>query len=277
MMIELVANNKSSKVFEPADGSFYFPASIVSAKFSAVLGRLFDTALSVRRDEINSALFQTFAERITVGSSIVDQPSWTPSNHSLSQQWLDQCDFVGTCAFDHAATWQAVAIDQQHDLCAFARFRFAYTKAPFLAGEKVPSAIDCWRSTLPSRSSLFTNRAQAFSKIPDSVHCFSRRQQVGYEGKCFGKSHQRAPVLSTHAIASKQARAEARKRPPKGDGGGSANKSEIKPHWSSVSSKPGSILDPTLDSASAEWDRCDISLFPFANCTHNISNGLGEF
>jgi hypothetical protein len=34
-----------------------------------------------------------------------------------------------------------------------------------------------------------------------------------------------------------------------------------------VSSNSGSIMDPTLDSASAEWDRCNISLFPFANCT----------
>jgi hypothetical protein len=35
-----------------------------------------------------------------------------------------------------------------------------------------------------------------------------------------------------------------------------------------VSSYSGSVLDPTLDSASAEWGRFDIGLFPFGNCTH---------
>jgi hypothetical protein len=34
-----------------------------------------------------------------------------------------------------------------------------------------------------------------------------------------------------------------------------------------VSSYSGSILDPTLTSASAEWDRCDICVSPFEDCT----------
>jgi hypothetical protein len=44
-----------------------------------------------------------------------------------------------------------------------------------------------------------------------------------------------------------------------------------------VSSNSGSILDPTSDSAMAEGDRCNISSFPFANCTYNNLNGLSPF
>jgi hypothetical protein len=44
-----------------------------------------------------------------------------------------------------------------------------------------------------------------------------------------------------------------------------------------VSSYSGSILDPTLHSASAEWDRCDICLFPFGNCTNTTQQWFDLF
>jgi len=260
-MVELVTSNKSPEVFEPADGTLNLPPAFVSSEFATILSRLFDAGLSMRRNKVDASFFEAGSQRIAVCRSVIDQTSWSTTNDALLQQRFDQRDFVRTRTFDHCAARQTAAIDQHHDLGSLARFGFAYAKAPFLAGENVPSAIDSSRSTLPCRSSLLTRRAQARRNTPDSVHFFSRRQHVGYDGKCFGKSFQRAPVRSTQAMASKHARAEARGRPPSGDGGGSSNKSETKPHWSSVSSNSGSILDPTWDSASAEWDRFDISLF----------------
>ena len=273
-MIELVPCNKSPEVLNPADGSFDLPSAFVSSKRSTVLSwRLFAVGF-VRSDEFGSSFPQTQSQRIAVSSLVVNQLARPASNNAIGEQRLDEIDFVRAGAFDHVATGRTIAVNQQHDFGTFAAFSLAYTKAPFFADENVPSAIDSSRSILPSRSSLFTRRAQALLNKPDSVHSFNRRQQVGYDGKCDGKSRQRAPVRSTQAIASKQCREDARGRPPSGEGGGSSNKSEIKPHWSSVSSNSGSILDPTLDSASAEWDRCDISLSPFTNYTHRISNGL---
>jgi hypothetical protein len=67
---------------------------------------------------------------------------------------------------------------------------------------------------------------------------------VAGEGKCFGKSFHREPVLSTHAIPSKQRRGSTRGRPPAGEGSGVSNRSAIRNHFLSVSSDSGSVLDP---------------------------------
>ena len=273
-MIELIPSYKSPKVVKPADGPLDFPSTLVSSECSTVLSGRFFAIRFVRSDELNASFLQTKPQRIAIGGLVVNQLTRSTVNRSISEQRLDEINFMGTGTFNHVAARRAVAVNQQHDFGALTAFGLAYTKAPFFADENVPSAIDSSRSIWPWRSSLLTNRAHAFLNRPSSVHWFNRRQQVGYDGKCDGKSRQRAPVRSIQAMASKQSRDDARGRPPNGDGGGSSNKSEIKPHCSSVSSNSGSILDPTLESASAEWDLCDISLFPFANCTHNISNGL---
>lgn len=273
-MIELIPCYKSPEVLQPADRSFDFPSLAVTPEFSTVLSWRFNAVSLVRSNQVDSAFKETKAERITIGCGVVDQRSRATMNDSVFEQRLDEIDFMRTGTFNHVAAGRTIAIDQQHDLGTLAALGLAYAKTPFLADENVPSAIDSSRSISPCRSSLLTNRAHAFLKRPDSDHCFSLRQHVGCEGKWSGKSHHRAPVRKTQAIASKQSRDDARGRPPRGDRGGSSNKSEINPHWSSVSSNLGSILDPTLDSASAEWDRCDISLFPFANCTHSVPNGL---
>jgi len=267
-MIELIPCYQSSEVLQPADGSFNFPSLTVSPEFSTILSSRFNAVGFVRCNQVDAAFEETKTQWVTISCGVVDQLSRPTMNDPVFEQRLDESDFMGTGTFNHVAARRAVAVDQEHDLSAFAAFGLTYVKAPFLADENVPSAMDSSRSISPCRSSLLTRRAHAFLNRPDSDHCFRRRQQVGCEGKWSGKSHHRAPVRRIQAMASKQLREEARGRPPSGDGGGSSNRSEIKPHWSSVSSNLDSILDPTLDSASAEWDRCDISLFPFANCTH---------
>ena len=266
-MIELIPCDKSPEVLEPADGPFDLPSLAVSPELPSVLSWRFDSISLVRCNQIDASFEKARAQRITVRRRVVDQLARPTANDSVCEQRLDEIDFVGTGTLNHVPARNPVAVDQQHDLGALAAFGLAYAKAPFLADANVPSAMDSSRSISPCRSSLLTSRAHAFLNNPESDHCFKRRQQVGCEGKWSGRSRQRAPVRRTHAMASKQSREETRGRPPNGEGGGSSKRSEIKPHWSSVSSNLGSILDPTVDSASAEWDRCDISLFPFANCT----------
>ena len=268
-MIELIPCYKSSEVLKPADGTFNFPSSSVASEFAPILSSRFYAVAFVSSNEVDPTFEQAGSQRVAVSSGVVNQLSRPTTYGSVGEQRLNKIDFMGASAFDHVAARRTVTVGQQHDLCAFAAFGLAYAKAPFFADENVPSAMDSSRSIFPCRSSLLTKRAHAFLNKPDSVHCFSRRQQVGYDGKRSGRSRHRAPVRKIQAMASKQSREEARGRPPRGDGSGSSKRSEIRSHWSSVSSNSGSILGPTLNSASAEWDRCDISLFPFANCTHN--------
>ena len=265
MMVEFVSGYKSSEVLKPTDGSFNFPSSFVASKFPSVLSRRFDSISFVRSNQICAAFSQTTSQRIAVGGSIIDQGSRAPMDRPIFEQRLNQIHFMRTGAFDQVATRRALAVCEQHDFRTFAAFGLTYTKPPFFAVENVPSAMDSSRSILPSRSSLLTKRAHAFLNKPDSVHFFSRRQHVGYDGKLGGKSRHRAPVRSTQAIASKHSREEALGLPPRGEGEGSSNKSEIRFHCSSLSSNSGSVLDPTEESACAEWDRLSISWIPFTN------------
>lgn len=276
-MIELVPCDKSSEVLQPADGTFDLPASLVPSECSTILGRRLTSVAFMGSDEFCAPFLQSETQRVAVSGLVVNQLARSTSNDAMGEQRLDEGDFVGAGTFNHIATRRALAVREQHDLGAFAAFGLAYAKAPFFADENVPSAIDSSRSILPWRSSLFTNRAHAFLNNPDSDHCFNRRQQVGYEGKRDGKSRQRAPVRSTQAIASKQSREDALGRPPKGEGGGSSNKSEIRPHWSSVSSNSGSVLDPTLESAFAEWDRVGIHGLLSTMNTQTTDNGLNVY
>ena len=255
-MIELIPSYKSPKVVKPADGPLDFPSTLVSSECSTVLSGRFFAIGFVRSDELNASFLQTKPQRIAIGGLVVNQLTRSTVNRSISE--LDEVNFMGTGTFNHVAARRTIAVNQQHDLGPLAAFGLTYAKPPFLADENVPSAIDSSRSISPCRSSLLTRRDHAFLNRPDSDHCFNRRQQVGCDGKWPGKSRHLAPVRKIQAIASKQAREGARGRPPSGEAGGSTKRSEIKPHWSSVSSYSGSIMDPTLDSASAEWDRCDI-------------------
>src|SRR5262249_9204020 len=142
------------------------------------------------------------------------------------------------------------------DLGALSALGFADLIAPFFAGENVPSAKDSSWLMCPARSSFPSNRDQQVCQTPVQHHSSCRRQHVVKEGKCLGRSFQRAPVTSTHKMPSTQARVGQRGRPPCGDASGSGNRSAIKSHCSSLSCGSGSILDPAeATSASSLRDR----------------------
>jgi hypothetical protein len=122
----------------------------------------------------------------------------------------------------------------------------------------VPSANDSSCLMRPSRLSARSRRAHAISQIPALVHPSWRRQHVAGEGKCLGKSFQRAPLRRSQRMPSKQRRAGAMGRPPWGPGARSVNKSEMRFHCSSVSSKSGSVVDLAGGSA-ASRDQLAIS------------------
>ena len=119
-----------------------------------------------------------------------------------------------------------------------------YVSFRFFAGENVPSPIVSSQLTCFSPWSFPSRRAHALENTPDSLHSFSRRQQVLGDGKCIGKSCQRAPVLSTQRTLSRQGRGSMRGRPPRRVMGGCGNRLAIKSHCSSLSCDLGSVLDP---------------------------------
>jgi len=183
MMVELIPCYKSPEVVQPTNGSFDFPPLSISPEFSPVLSRRFDAIAFVRSDQIDATFEKPRTQRVAVGSFVVNQLFRAATYSAFSEQRLDEIDFVRTGTFNHIAARRTVAVDQQHDLGALTSFGLAYAKAPFLADENVPSAMDSSRSISPSRSSLLTRRDHAFLNKPDSDHCFNRRQHVGCDGK----------------------------------------------------------------------------------------------
>lgn len=259
MSVVFVSSDKPSEVLEPANGALDLPAAAVAAEFSAVLrGRLF-AVLPMRRDQLHPAFRQPCAERVAVGGRIVDQSTRLGGKNALIQERFDQRHFMGTSAGDFCAQRKTAAIDEDHDLAALAALRLTYAQPPFFAEENVPSAIASCQSIRPQRLSLRKSRAQATFQTPASVQALNRRQQVGGDGKCAGRSLHRAPLRSTHRIPSTHSRAARRGRPPVLEGGSSGNKSAISNHCSSVSCGSGSVLDPARALAFCLRDRFDIS------------------
>lgn len=161
----------------------------------------------------------------------------------MLQQGLDQALVAGGRARNAHPHGNPLPVDQQQQFCPFSFLRLTDTKAPFLAGAKVASAMATSQSISPSRSSFFSRRAQTFWKIPASTHSHNRLQQVGYEGNRSGKSCHRQPARRIHRMPSRQGRGAIRGRPKAGPSG---NRSLIKLHCSSVSSGFGTILAPVV-------------------------------
>jgi hypothetical protein len=137
----------------------------------------------VRTDQFDAPLGQAFSQGVAVGGSVIDQSLGTLAQNPLLQERFNQLDFRRAGTGDVDAQRSAAAVDQEHDFRPFAPLGLADAKAPFLAGEKVPSAIASSQQIDFSPSSRCSNRDQACWKMPASVHSLSRRQQVAGEGK----------------------------------------------------------------------------------------------
>ncbi len=243
MSVAFITDHQSSEVEQPANGAFNLPAAFVASKCAPILCRRLAAVRAVRANQLDSTASQACAERIAVCRAIIQQAWQTSADDSFIQEALDQSDLIRTGTDDVDADRQTLSVDNDHDLRAFAPFSLADTQSPFFAEANVPSAITSSQRTRPRPSSLRSNRAHTFWNTPDFVHSFRRRQQVVGEGKSFGRSFQRAPLLRIQTIPSRQGREGIRGRPPAGEGRSSANNSAIKSHCSSVICGLRSVMD----------------------------------
>jgi hypothetical protein len=239
----LIADDQSTEVEQPADRALDLPSPPVASERSSVLSRGSFASSPVGTDQFDAPLGQALSQGIAVGGSVIDQSLGALAQNALLQERFNQLDFRRAGTGDVDAQWCAAAIDQEHDLCPFAAFGLTDAKPPFLAGAKVPSAIASSQRSDFNPSSRCRSRDQACWKIPDSVHSWSRRQQVAGEGKCVGKSFQRAPLINTQRIPSRQGRGGTGGRPPACVISRTGKRSSIKCHCSSLSCGLGSVLD----------------------------------
>jgi hypothetical protein len=231
-------------VEQPTDRAFDNKPSAIEPQRAAVLRTWPRAVLAVRTDEFNVSRAKPFAQGVAIRCPVIDQAARSTANRAFLQQRLDQIDFGVRSAGDINRQGETSTVNVEHDLGAFPLFGFANAVAPFFAGENVPSAKVSSQLTWLRALNRVSNRAQAARNTPDSVHSLIRRQHVLGDGKCVGKSFQRAPVRKTQRMPSRHGRGGTGGRPPSSDGGSWGNRSAIKNHCSSVSSGVGSILEP---------------------------------
>ncbi len=246
--VVLVACHKTAEVLEPTDRSLHFPPTTVSPQRSAILCRRLNAVLAMRTDQFDATLGQSRPQWIAVGGRIVDQAARFSPKHALLEKRLDESYFVRAGTGGIHPERKTTAVGENQDLGPLAPLGLANLFAPFFAEENVPSAKDSSCIMWPCRSSRRSSRAQAFSQMPASVHAFNRRQHVAGEGNCLGRRFQGAPVRRIQRIPSAQGREATRGRPPFGPTGKSGNRSAMRFHCSSVSSRSGSVVDPAGDS-----------------------------
>jgi hypothetical protein len=139
-----------------------------------------------------------------------------------------------------------LAVDHHHPLRALAPLGFSDSRAPFLAGAKLPSRNDSLQSSCSRWFSSAKNARQMASQTPCSSQSRSRRQQVAGEGNSSGRSHQRAPLRRIHKMPSSTLRSSLGGRPPFGRLVRFGSRGWIFSHWASVSTRPYRAIGPPL-------------------------------
>jgi hypothetical protein len=241
-----ITDDQTAEIADPADGSFDFPAPTVTSKLAAVLGFRFGAVPPMGTDQLDATSPQPLPQRIGVGGQVIDQPlrvlarssSANPRNRNLLQSRFDQRDFVRRRRGKLYSQRHTLAIRHHHKLCTLSAFGFSDAFTPFFAGENVPSAKHSCHFNCPAASSVPSNARHAFNRTPASSHICNRRQHVLAEGKCLGKSFQRAPLRKTQSTPSKQGRLGTGFWPPCLDASGSGSNGSTTAHCASVISNP---------------------------------------
>lgn len=241
--IAVPADRQAAEVAQPSKRPFHFPASAIASQFATILCRWFFSAATVRTNQFNPTMTPTRTQRITIRSTIINQPfglvfgtSRPPARDlDLGQSGFDERHFVGRRRVEVGCQRNSLAACHHHPLCTLAAFCFSDAGPPFLAGAKLPSAKHSSQSNRWSASSSASRVRQAFNQTPASSHASNRRRQVEYEGYSRGRSCQRAPDRRTHKIPSKQGRLDTGLRPPLEEDLGRGSNGAILSHCSSLS------------------------------------------
>jgi hypothetical protein len=249
----VVAHHQSAEVADPGEGAFHDPASFIAAQRPAVLRRRFASILPMRDDQLDAAGRQLLAQGVAIVTPVGDQATRflpgttgtmpTPYPDRLERR-RDELDLRRGSRRKVVSQRNTRAVDHHHPLRALAPLGFADSRAPFLAGAKLPSRNDslhsnCWRSCNSPRKAR-----QIASHTPCSSQSRSLRQQVAGEGNSSDKSCQRAPLRRIHKMPSRTLRSGAGGRPPRGRGGRLGSKGWILAHWASVSNRPYRAIGP---------------------------------
>jgi hypothetical protein len=212
--VVFVPHNQSAKLTDPGNRSFDNPSARVSTHPSAILARWAFAILSMWGNEQKVFLCQFISEYITVISLIRDQWCWN--------FWITGLIYGFRCGFDlspfgrmrGACQRYSLAISHHRRLCILSTLGFSNVFAPFFAGAKLPSMKSSSQLIRPFSFNSSMKACHISRNTPASSHSTNLLQQVLGKGNLSGRSFQRAILLRTHKIPSKQLQSSALGRPP---------------------------------------------------------------
>jgi hypothetical protein len=194
--MEVEAHRNSTKVLKPSKQSLNLPPSLVASKRSAVLRRCFLPVRLMRRDHLDTLLFERCVERVRIISLITNQSLRPFMGKNLSESCLDKGDFMRASRRRVDGERKTIAVCHRHELRTFAPLGLSHSKSPFLATTNVPSIKHSDKSKSPRSLRSCASASSTRRSMPSLTHCWNLRWQVWYGGKRLGKSCHRAPLLN---------------------------------------------------------------------------------
>src|SRR5580658_4324750 len=209
----LIANHQASKVKEPRKEALHFPASLVAAQGSSVLGARVSIG-SVGRDHFRPELLHhLLIQSVAVVGFVPDQSFGHIGHHPFFQGGLHQLHFSRRSAFCPQGERKTMAVVNAHDLGSLAALGLSHQEPPFLAGTKVPSTKHSLRSNPPASCRCLASVNRSFSMTPERTQCWKRRWAVWYGPYRGGRSFHGAPVRRIHKTPSSTLRRSLHGRP----------------------------------------------------------------
>src|SRR5450755_1149044 len=170
------ANDGATKIMQPGEQAFDFPATPVTAQNAAVLRRRSDAHEFVGRDQLHAVAFvDALVQGIAVVSAVADHAFRSFGKESLLERGFDELGFMRRSAGHVHGERKTMAVCDGHDFAAFAAFCRADTRAPFFAPLKLASMKDSLRSSLPRSRKSSANFCSRRVSNPLRCQCWKRR------------------------------------------------------------------------------------------------------
>lgn len=246
----LVSYDETFESPDPTDGSFDDPSAAISGLYFGILAHVIGPILPVGGQEGDSQRFQSCPEWIAIVGLVPNEPGGTCPGASPAT--LRDSDFIQDSFSERNLSWRGrvdqasqrytLTIDHHHPLRSLTPLGFTDSRAPFLAGAKLPSTNASSQSNSSLWSSSERKALHMSLNTSSSCHCLSRRQQVVGLGYRSGRSFHLAPERAIQRIPSKTRRSSARGRPPLGRKGALGISGSIFFHCSSVTTRSRSLI-----------------------------------
>jgi len=128
----LMTNQQAAKLSEPCIGSLYNPSAFVAAEFAAIFRAPSLVVLSIRRNQVDAALLEPFAQRVGVVAAVgydarrllPRAASW-PGDVDFGDRGFRKLNFTRGATFQPNSQRKTLTVDQYHSLRALSALGFA--------------------------------------------------------------------------------------------------------------------------------------------------------